>query len=365
MMKSLSTIGLYQERNASLRRLEHDLAVTGREIGSLRKSDVAKSAGRDLGTLFALRARVVANEQSYRTLDTFDRRASAMSQSLVSVEKGLGTLLTSAAMNAPSAGSTLGSVRVAAESAIAGLVDALNVSVDGRFLFSGAETAMRSLLRGDEVNPGSGLSPNQVMAGILDGSAFVPAQPPAFATFTAADAATAIARIDAVFDGTNAGAAPPLDAFSFERTIYSGEVGGGGATVRFGDGPATAYGQPADAPGFRNALQGAYMLASVDLVQMAGTPAYEPYVTAALDKLAQGLDGIRQYTAEIGAVQNEALVRRSDLDAELVLLNTQINGFEQADPVEAQTRFVEIEKQIEASYSVTVRASRLRLTNFL
>lgn len=365
MMKSISTLALLQARTENIRRLEGDFALTGQEIGTGKKADLPGILGRDVASLIAARQALSKNAATVRSIETFERRADIMQAALGELEGSLTDLVTVTVQNSPDPGDTLPGLKVAADASLATLVSTLNSQIDGRYLFSGDETTVRSLFGMDVVNPATGLSPQDVVTGILDGSAFTPAQPAALATLDAAGAATAVARFDAMFDGTNAVLPAPQNAFSFEETVFGATVGGTPVSVRLDDGAPRDYGISADEQGFRDALQGAMMLASVDLETLEGTDAYQPYVSAALQNLTDGLDAIRERTAELGAVQADAADRKAVLAAEETILVGQINTFEQADPIEAQSRFVEIEKQLESSYSVTVRMSRLRLSNFI
>ena len=115
----------------------------------------------------------------------------------------------------------------------------------------------------------------------------------------------------------------------------------------------------------RSTLQGLYMLASVDLTQMAGTDAFEPYVTEALNRLTNGQDAIRANQASLGATQIAVSEHKVTYNTQNTILNININAYELSDPIETQSRFAEIEKQLDAAYAATVRASSLRLTKYL
>lgn len=366
MLKSISTFSLFNQRSETLRSLEADMARALQEASTTKKSDLAGDLGVEISILNELRSQKSANASYESAIDSFDRRSAFMTSAFNAVNDGVNALVKDLVLNTPEAGDTVGVLDLAAQAAINLIVDTLNVSADGRFLFSGVDLDVSPLRGADEVNPGSGLSPNDVIAGILDGSAYAPPLPPAFSpAFTAAEAADAIARFDAVFDGTNAALAPPTQDFSFENTFYDGAVGGPAISARVSDGAPVDYGVSADNDAFRKVLQGAYMIAGADLQGMAGTDAYEPYVTAALELLTSGLDDIRVLNAELGAVQVDMAARRETITAQALVLDLQINAYELVDPIETQSLVNEIEKQLDAAYAATVRATRLRLTNFL
>ena len=365
MLKSISTFSLFTQRSANLRELEGNLARALEEASTTRKSDVAESLGRDISVLNELRTQRSDNQAFLDSITSFELRSTFMVDAFTAGDASLNALIENVLQNTPQAGQTIGGVQLAARNAIDQVVSLLNTNVDGRFLFSGVDVDTIAMRGADEVNPLTGLSPNDVAAGILDGTAYAPAQPPAFAAYTVAEATAAIARFDGVFDGTNAGLGPPTEDYSFERTFYDGAVGGPAISIRTSKGAPVEYGVSAENAAFRKALQGAYMIASVDLQALVGTDAYEPYMTAALDLLAGGQTDLRSLTADIGSVQANVEQSKQIITDQNLALELQINAYELVDPIENQSLVNEIEKQLDAAYAATVRATRLSLTNYL
>jgi flagellar hook-associated protein 3 FlgL len=365
MLKSISTFGLLTQRSANLRALESDLANTTHELSTGKKSDIASQLREETPVLIALRAKYEENTAFLQSVNTFERRAEIMSAAFSNVNSALNMIVENTVVNVPDAGDSIATLSLSARSALEQIVDALNANFDGRFLFSGIDIDLAPFHRATEASATSGLTPDQVAAGLLAGTAYAPAQPPAFGAYTALEAADAIARFDAAFDGTNAALPAPTDDYSFERSFYNGALAGPLPSVRLSDGAPLSYGATGDDPALRSAFQGLYMLASVDLPAMAGTEAYEPYVTEALNRLTVGQDALRAVHASLGAAQNAVADSKSALQSQNLILNNQIIAYEEADPIETQSRFAEIEKQLDAAYAATVRVSRLRLTNYL
>lgn len=279
-----------------------------------------------------------------QSAETFIRRTDLLSLALVQADATVSDLIASVATNAPDPGVSLGALRGASEAALATLIDSLNVSVDGRFLISGVNFDTAPFGGIDVPSAVSGLSPREVIENIMSGAAYVPAQPPAFVAFDAAEAAAAVARLDDVFNGANAAAPPPLNDYSFESTFYGGAVGGVALSARLSEATTLNYNVRGDDDAFRQIMQGAYMIAAVDIESLAGTPAYEPYIRAALDRLTQGLAGLQEQTAALGAVQQQASAAMDILTARKVIVGNAIINAEEADPFEAQSRMQEIEK---------------------
>jgi flagellar hook-associated protein 3 FlgL len=236
MLKSVSTFALLSQRSANLRALEADFARTNEEVSSGRKSDVVSAIREDTPALMGLRAKYEENTSYLQSVSTFERRSEIMGVAFLNVESALNGIVEHAIVNVPDAGDSIGTLSLSANAAIEQIVDALNANFDGRFLFSGVNIETAPLHRANQPSAISGLSPNQVIAAILDGTAYAPAQPPAFTLYTAAEAATAITRFTEVFDGVNAGLGPPVDDYSFERSFYNGAIGGALPSIRFNDG---------------------------------------------------------------------------------------------------------------------------------
>ena len=385
MVKPISTFGQTALRNSQLRRLESDLAIANQEIATGKKDDVAKSIGSELINLQTIRNQFQENNAYIQSIELYKQRYELIDGGLAEAEAGLEELIQVGALNAAEALDSAGSVQLVADSVIDRVVTALNVQIGGRFLLGGDQVSNEPLQAADIVGAVSGLSPRQVINEAITGTG--PVAPlntgvDLTAANTFADVETLLDRFDDIFQGTNAAAAPPLDDYSFENTFYNGEIGGLITEVRL---PTNQYDTQSNAQlvqGLRDVLQGAWILASVDLESITDDESYQRLMTGevpappspnagaparqgALDLISSGLNAIQQTRANLGLQYQIIDAAEEAARAQNAVFNNEIVRLENADPFETQSRFLDIEKQLEASYAASARVFELTFFNFV
>ncbi|MEE4211517.1 MAG: flagellin [Parvularcula sp.] len=382
MMKPISTFGQTALRNSNLRRLEGELAIANQEVATGMKNDVAKSLGSELINLQTIRNQFGENESYLRSMSIYQQRWEMMDGGLAEVEDAVNRLVEIASVNGADALDSASSVRLVAEGAVERIITGLNVQIGGRFLFGGQVVDRAPLQSIDNINPNplSGISPRQAIADAVAGTG--PAAPlnsgvDQTVPLTIADTEDLLDRMNGIFDGTNA-ATPGLEAYSFENTFFNGELAGLLSEIRL---PGNAY-ETLDnqelVDGLRDVMQGAWILASVDLEAIDDDAAYQRLMTGdadpalglpdrdgALDMITRGLAAIQRTRANMGlSYQVVKASEEATLDQNAVF-NKEIIRLERADPYETQSRFLDIEKQLEASYAATSRVMSLNLWNFI
>lgn len=374
MMKPISTFAQTALRNAQLRRLEAELATASQELATGKKDDVAKSIGSELVNLQTIRNQFSENGAYLRSIDTFKQRADMMDGSLSEIEGAVNDLVEVAAINAASPLETARTVQLVANSAIDRISTALNIEIGGRYLFGGAEVENQPAQPRDVGNMG-GPAPQEVANSVARGTTGVPALPTTDLTVPAsvAEADELLGRFDDIFQGANAADPDPaIQELSFENTFYNGEIGGTLIDIRL---PNNSYQRQDNAQlmqGLRDVLQGAYLLAAVELDQITDDEAYRQLMTGddagregALDLLAGGLAAIQRSRADLGLRYQQVEAAEDAVRTQNALFNNQIVDLENVDPFEVQTRFLNIEKQLEASYAASSRVLSLSLFNFI
>ncbi|MEM6747963.1 MAG: flagellin [Pseudomonadota bacterium] len=374
-MERISTFGQTTFRTSQLRRLEGDLATANREIATGKKDDVARSLGAQLVTLQTVRNQFSANEEYLRTATVFQQRAELQQNALLATEEAVVDLLELASINSGSAAASASAVSITADTVIDRLAIALNIEIQGRFLFSGDNVNNAPISLRGTVGPG-GVTPDEVSEQVLTGTGpGALAGPDLSIPVDAVEAETVIDRFEAIFQGgaaSNALLPPPEQFYSFEETIFGGQIGGNLTEVRLPGNSVTTQDNDQFVQGLRDVLQAAYMLANFDLNAITDPDAYQTLLTGgttgrlgAVDRLAQGLQAIQEVQSDLGLQQQLVADARADTEAEQALFNNQILTLEEADPFETQTRFLQIERQLEASYLATERAFNLTLLNFI
>ncbi|MEO1656247.1 MAG: flagellin [Pseudomonadota bacterium] len=374
-MERISTFGQTSFRTAQLRRLESDLATANREIATGKKDDVAESLGAQLVTLQTIRNQYSENEEYLRTTDVFNQRASLMQNSLVEANNALVDLLEIASINSGSAAVSASAVPITADTVIDRIAVAFNIEIQGRFLFSGDEVNNATVTQRGTVGPG-GVTPDEIATEIITGTAPGALAGPDLSTpADAVEAEAVIDRFEAVFQGgagSNSLLPPPEQFYSFEESFFGGQLGGNLTEIRLPSNTVATQDNDQFVQGLRDILQGAYMLANVDLNAITDPEAYQTFMTGgttgrlgAVDRIAQGLEAIQEVQGDLGLQQQLVEASRIDTESEQALFNNEIVALEEADPFETQTRFLQIERQLEASYLATERAYNLTLLNFI
>jgi flagellar hook-associated protein 3 FlgL len=93
--------------------------------------------------------------------------------------------------------------------------------------------------------------------------------------------------------------------------------------------------------------------------------ARQSVLTRAATTLSQGTDGVTQAQARLGAVQRRASEASDSMASQSATLQTQIGTLENVDPAEAAMRVSRLTTQLETSYALTARLSKLSLVNYL
>jgi flagellin-like hook-associated protein FlgL len=85
----------------------------------------------------------------------------------------------------------------------------------------------------------------------------------------------------------------------------------------------------------------------------------------ALDLITRGLDAILQTRVNFGLTWKVVNESQLATEAQNALLNNEIVSMEQVDRAEVTTRLLDLETQLQASYSATGRVMRLNIWNYV
>ncbi|MBY6003924.1 flagellar biosynthesis protein FlgL [Salipiger bermudensis] len=315
-------------------RLNRDLDRLGTEIATGFVRDPVAHLGGDVSTLVSIDRRL-AQLETYRvntteagflsgtmqtTLDEIQTRSELLSQVLLSVE-----LTPNEEM--------LRTFSTEAENALGNMLNGLNRSVAGRFLFSGTATDTPAVVDSETM-----ISDLQT------------------ALVGAVDAADVEAALDTWFDTLGGG---------FETDGYLGSTVSL-APLQLSATESAGVDIRADDPVFRDVMKAMAKaaLASDSALGLAGDVKIELISNAALDlqtavaslvELRAGLGTLEQRIEEVTA-RNSA-ERTATSIARLDLVGT--------DEFETATRYENTRVQLEALYAITVRSSRMSLVEFL
>ena len=322
---------LMRQQNA---RFQQDMNRLTRELASGTTSDPVQHLSGDTARLSRLEHDLALNSGYQTAASEAATFASSMQSALDRLQTG-GQDLQSALMSIDN--SNLDSVRASAarmaEQELQNAIGALNTSVAGRALFSG------------RASDGAAVAPAETMLAALRGH-----------LAGAASVAEVTSRMDDWFNAPSGG---------FANGGYSGD-----ATplspFRIGPDQSLVIDNKADSPAIRDHLMS---LSMATLANDTGLSLTDDQRTAMLDQAAQrlagGQDTLTQMRAELGETQariDAGAARLSNEHTVLAQARAEMLG---VDPYETATELENLQFRLESLYAVTVRLSRLSLSEFM
>lgn len=350
LMRTYSTLQASVDGRRQVADLSRQLNQAGEEATTGYKSDRFRALGSRAGEAMATRARLDRLE-SFATINaTLDRRLEMTGSSLGDMRASLQTVLDLAVPSTEGHAFTGAQLQAAARAALDQVIGQVNRSYEGVSLFSGVANTVQAIQPYDTVNPASGLSPRGMVETAIG------AMP--------VDAAQANAKADAlaaIFDPAATGAA------TYRETVYNGaarDMAGKGMSVRIDEEEVLDYGVQADDPAFSEMLRGLSMLASVDISTLDDQAA-QAWTSRAFEALENGRTGLLSAETRIGAQRRQLEDTMESQAARVTLYRQQIDSVEGVDPYEAATRLTQLQTQLEASYAITARLSKLSFLNYM
>ena len=148
----------------------------------------------------------------------------------------------------------------------------------------------------------------------------------------------------------------------FLTSIFTGGAGELNS-IEIANGEQALATTKADDPAIKDLLRGLAVMA------VSGNSVRSAYRDAALTNagasVLNGSDGITEIRTRIGIDEKRASDAQARVEQEETTLVAAYNALTAVDPYEAASRLQALESQLEASYVLTSRLSRLSLTNFL
>jgi flagellar hook-associated protein 3 FlgL len=357
IVTTLSTLTAAKFRRDTVGDIQSRLDIAGQEMSTGRKADIHAALGLRSSEALAVRSSAARNESYLAGNRLLENRLETMASTMKQVRATLQGLMEFAVANKGAEGPVRQQIADAARAAYDQVVSQLNAPYQGTQLFAGTMSGAAALQSWDEASGTTGLSPRDVLAGIIGGG-----------LADAADAAAKVAETDLVFASANA-VAP---ATNFEATFFNGtplEVAPGVPAPRMSariDLASTLdYAVQANDPAFARALQGLAMFASADPAAIADPGAYDVWIGAAIDAVSSGIDGVLEAEVGLGTQQRilaETIARQEDR-GDLYARHT--DKLENVDAFEAASRVQQLSTQLEAAYAVTARISRLSFLNYM
>lgn len=352
----VSTLQLNQMNRDLISKTSVSLQKAAQEVVTGRRVDVYLDLGPKAAISMNLRARE-ADVQAYISANNLlEGRLQVQLDSVDAVRNQTTDVLESILANAsqPLAGAE--TIQIQAKTALEVTIAQLNVSHSGEALFAGTRSGAAPLTPYTQVNPNTGLSPEDVINSIITG-------PPT----SLADVAQIVADLDAVFSST---ATNP--ALNFEATFYNGtpELDGFGApnpriSARIEPGLELEYGLQANDQPFRDVMKGLAMMSVFDVSEISDPDVYVAWMEEVTKILGDASLDVLTISAEVGFRQQQVETAQQRLEGLSSVHVTQLAELEEVDPYEAATRLTALETQLRVSYEVTAQLNSLTLLNYL
>ncbi len=357
-VRTMSTLDALSTQRRVAADLDMRLSKAATEASTGQKADIYQALGLRASEALVLRAGMARNEAFIASNEMLSSRLELTALTLRQTRETAQGFLDLAVSNVAGPTQTAGELQHAAKLALERLTGQINTTFRGVPIFAGTDSAQAPLQRWDAVNPATGLSPNDVLGvtvgmGLADG----------------ADATDKAARLAEIFASAPT-VLPPEQRF--ESTFFNGtpQLAPDGTaaprvTARIDESTVIQHGVQANDPAFTDLLRGLSMLASLDASAIADPDAYRVWVGEAANAISSGISGLIEAESRLGSQQQtveQVLGMQRDRQS---LFNSQVLTLEGVDPYEAATRLSQLQTQLEATYAITARLSRLSFLNYM
>lgn len=351
-----------QDALVSQRRVAADLgqrvAQAGTEAATGLKTDIYRSLGLRASEALNLRAGMARNDSFIASNQMLASRLDFTALTLRQTRETAQDFLELAVSSSQGMTQTSGELQLAAQAALDSVTNGLNATFRGVPLFAGTDSAGLPMQRWDAPHPVTGLAPRDVLAATLGPG-----------VTDAADATTKADRLRDIF--TSADTVVPAD-LRFEASFYNGtpQLDAAGlpmprVTAQLDERTELPHGIQANDPAFTDLLRGLAMIATTDPASISDPEAYRVWVGTAVSAVSAGVTGMVEVESRLGG-QQQTLDQTLKMQREReVLFNSQILSLESVDPYEAATRLTNLQTQLEATYAITSRLSKLSFLNFM
>ena len=320
-----------RQQNAQLKQ---QMARLTEELTSGQAADVTRQLSGNFGHLSDIEHDLKALESYRASAIEVGVVATAMQDALEYVQTLAGDLGANAVISGTTSGGLpLSAVSEQGRGALDSIISAMNTEVSGRYLFSGTDIEARPLESADTLL-------TEIRTAIAGAA-------------TAADVVTAL---DTFFD-TPGG--------SFETLIYQG-----GTTFlspyKLGEGESVRLDIRADNTAIRNVLKNTAMAALADdpLITLSNAERVE-LAQQSGERLVTSQETVIGIRSNLGFAQSRVEQSATRISAETSSLEFARNELLSVDKFRTATELENVQVQLETLYTLTARASRFSLVNFL
>lgn len=342
---AISTLVMSNMLKDQIRRSQNDLTTAQREFATGRHADMGLALGARTGRDLMWRAQLT-ELQALRDGNTLAGNRLDLVQSTLNSVRDVANVFVQTLTGARDAAGGQTTAKAAAAAALASLTSLLNTSYNGQALFGGINSDVKPIADYD-----TGQAKTSVDAAFF--AAFgITQSDPAVSTIGAAGMQ---AFLDAQF------------AALFQPAQWQSDwsqASGTNVTTRIDTGLVISTGTNANLEAFRNLAQAFTMVLDLGTDRLNGN-AFEVIADKALKLAGQGVLGIGFEQARLGIAESEITAATGRITLRMTTITGGIGALEDADKYEAAMRVNALQSQLEASYTLTGRISRLSILNYV
>jgi flagellar hook-associated protein 3 FlgL len=345
---ALSFLAIMNTPRRAVADMQRQLMDRQREASTGRKADVGLSLGGRTHQAVSLRydfdlnsTQIDANRLTSGQLD--------LTQNILSSVTELAHQFTSTLIGSRNAVNGQQLIKQAAEQALSGLTALLNTTHDGQFLFGGINSGAQPVADYDSV-------PASAAKSTLDADFLAQF---GFSQSSASVTSITTAQMDALVAGAFSNEFSPA-GWSANWSTAANE----NRTVRADQGQVLEIPVNANLQPIREMAMALTMMIDLGTGKLSqGT--FQALVDKATALTAKSADAIGEVQALVGNVQYQISAATERLTSRNNILQKEIIALEGIDPYEAATRVNTLTNQLEASYALTARLSRLSLMDYI
>ena len=321
------------------------LAEAQKELETGRHHDMGLTLGSGIGADFALRLQLSEITQTQDIIAQGSARAGMTQAALQSISQLAADFFTTlSGARGAEQGQQLASE--AARSALAALRDLLNTTYAGQYLFGGLNSESPPLSRFD------GGQPEAVIDAAFQAEFGIGRQDPGVSAISGA-------AMSAFLDGDFADL--------FLAPAWAGtwsNASAGNLLLRVGSSLSVDVSSSANAPFVPKLAQAFSMMMALGQNQLS-SGAFEVTVDKAISLLSEAQFSLGQEQSRIGLAQQRVSALGEASEKRKFTVTQAINAIESVDPYEAATRVNSLMTQLETSYAITARISRMSLLSYI
>ncbi|WP_062212650.1 flagellar hook-associated family protein [Aureimonas sp. AU12] len=358
---SISSLTLSNFSRASIQKIQSQILDANKEFTSGRHADVGLTLGRLTSNTITYRAQDSSIERTLESNKLVSFRLESTQDTLDAVratgEKLQSTFITGVATPAGTA-----ALVTEATNAMQQFVGLLNTSDSGQYLFSGTQSDVQPMTDGsaavstafDAFLAVAGTGGTPVTRATVSKDALSQ-----YFSSTGYTAGGNTYRYDDLFNdavGTTPGDTSWNPAFS--------KVDGDIAQVRISKTETIGTSVSVNDPAIRKTAAAYAMITALGISDM-GTEARAVVAKAAAEKLASGMTGIVNLSAEVGARETRVEAANTALTKQQDIVKASYENLEGVDQTEASLRITTLKTQLEASFAVTGKLQGLSILDYI